>query len=98
GSATVNVATPTPVLTSIAVSPSSATLATGATQQFSATAKDQNGNAMSGVTFTWSSTGGTIDQTGKYTAGSTAGTFSAKATSGSVSGSATVNVTSSTPP
>src|SRR5256886_11368910 len=54
-----------------------------------ATAKDQNGNTMSGVTFTWTATGGTIDSTGKYSAGSTAGTFSVKATSGSVSGSAT---------
>jgi hypothetical protein len=86
--------TPTPVLTSIAVSPSTASVVIGGTQQFTATARDQNGATMSGVTFTWTATGGSIDQTGKYTAGSTAGTFSATATSGSVKGSATITITS----
>jgi hypothetical protein len=86
-----------PVLTKITVTPNPASVATGGTQAFRATATDQNGNPMSGITFTWTATGGTIDATGKYTAGSTAGTFQATAKSGSVSGSATINVTSPVP-
>jgi hypothetical protein len=87
---------PPPVLTTIAVSPNPANLAAGAPQTFTAQGADQNGQPMS-TTFTWSATGGTIDQSGNYTAGPTAGTFSVTATSGNVSGSATVTITS-TPP
>ncbi len=43
-----------PVLTTITVSPASASVQTGATQQFTATGKDQFGQPMSGPTFTWS--------------------------------------------
>jgi hypothetical protein len=41
---------------SILVAPASASVQTGATQQFSATARDQFGNTLSGVSYTWSST------------------------------------------
>ena len=86
------------VLTSIAVSPTSAALNTGGTQQFTATALDQNGNALSPQpAFTWSTSGvGTIGgSTGLYTAGSTPGSATVQATSGSVSGTASVTVTAS---
>lgn len=57
-----------PTLSTIDVTPDSATLdSIGATQQFEATANDQNGNTMSRVTFTWSSsdtTVATVDSTG----------------------------------
>ena len=99
GTASVTV-TATPVLTTITVSPASASVATGATQQFSATGKDQFGNPVSPQpTFTWSvSGGGTISASGLFTAGSTAGgPFTVTAASGSVSGTASVTVTS-TPP
>ena len=48
--------TPTPVPTTVTVTPTPVTLnAFGATQQLTATVRDQNGNAMSGQTVTWSS-------------------------------------------
>src|SRR5581483_3842680 len=65
---------------------------------FTAQAKDTNGNAMTGVTFTWTATGGTVTATGSYTAGSTAGNFSVTATSGTVKGSASVAVSAPPPP
>lgn len=43
----------TPVLTSITISPSSASLAIGQSRQFTAVAKDQKGKTMSGITFQW---------------------------------------------
>jgi uncharacterized protein YjdB len=47
---------PTSVPTTISVSPSSASLASlGATQQFTATVKDQTGATMTGLTVSWSS-------------------------------------------
>ena len=82
-------------LTSIVVSPSSATINTSATQQFSATARDQFAtNLAAQPTFTWSLSGvGTISTSGLYTAGTTAGgPYTIAATSGSVSGTASVTV------
>ena len=89
--------TAAPVLTTITVAPSSASVQTSATQQFTATGHDQFGQPMSPQpTFTWSvSGGGTIDATGLFTAGATAGgPFTVTATSGSVNGPASVTVTS----
>ena len=89
-----------PVLTSITVSPASASVQTGKTQQFTATGKDQFGQPLSPQpTFTWSVTGGgNISASGLFTAGSTAGgPFTVTASSGSVSGTASVTVTSMPP-
>ncbi len=89
-----------PVLTTITVAPSSASVQTGGTQQFTATGFDQFGNPMSPQpTFTWSvSGGGTINSSGLFTAGSTAGgPFTVTAASGTVSGTASVTVTSVPP-
>jgi hypothetical protein len=86
-----------PTLTSISVSPSSASVIVNTTQQFTATAKDQFGNAMSPQpSFTWTvSGGGTINSNGLFTAGSTAGgPYTVTAASGGVSGTASVTVTS----
>jgi uncharacterized protein (DUF362 family) len=83
-------------LTSIVVSPSSATVNTSATQQFSATARDQFvANLTTQPTFTWTvSGGGTISSSGLFTAGTTAGgPYTVTASSGSVSGTASVTVT-----
>ena len=85
-----------PVLTTITVSPTSASVATGGTQQFTATGLDQFNQPVSPQpAFTWSvSGGGTISTSGLFTAGTTAGgPFTVKATSGSLSGSASVTVT-----
>jgi hypothetical protein len=69
---TVNAA---PVVT-VAVSPTNAVVQTGKTQQFTATV---TGNSNTAVT--WTATGGTISNTGLFTAGATAGSFSVTATS-----------------
>ena len=45
--------TKAPVLTTISITPSSARVVTGGTMKFTATAKDQKGKEMTGVTFTW---------------------------------------------
>jgi uncharacterized repeat protein (TIGR02543 family) len=82
-------------LTSIVVSPSSASIATSATQQFTATARDQFATSLTTQpTFTWAANGGgTVSSSGLFTAGTAAGTFTVTASSGSVSGSASVAVT-----
>jgi subtilisin family serine protease len=86
---------PPPVLTTITVSPATASVQTSGTQQFTATGLDQSGQPLSPQpTFTWSvSGGGTISTSGLFTAGSTTGPFTVTATSGSVSGTASVTVT-----
>jgi hypothetical protein len=86
-------------LTSVVVSPSSATVSTSATQQFTATARDQFAtNLATQPTFTWSvSGGGTISSSGLFTAGTTAGgPYTVTAQSGGVSGNASVTVAQST--
>lgn len=84
-----------PGITSITVSPN-ATLPISTTQQFTAVAKDMNGNVIA-TSPTWSvvAGGGTITSTGLFTAGLTAGTYSntVKAASGTTTGYASVNVT-----
>lgn len=87
--------TPDRRLTSIEVSPSSATFSTiGASQSFSATAKDQNGSTMSGVSFTWSvgdTAVATVSGNGTVTSKAT-GTTEVSAEASGVSGSADVSV------
>ncbi len=63
------------IVRGLVVSPSTVTLASGASQQFSA--------QLVGVDepVTWSATGGTIDPNGLFTAGSAAGAFTVTATS-----------------
>ena len=84
-------------LTSIVVTPATASINTGTTQQFAASAKDQFGNSLTTQpTFTWSVVSGgvgTISTSGLYTAGSTAGSATIHAVSGAVTGSASVTVT-----
>lgn len=87
-------------LSSITVSPGSANVAPGATQAFTAAAKDQFGAALSSPAYTWSvSGGGSIGSSGTFTAGSTAGgPFTVAAASAGVRGTASVTVTSAPPP
>ena len=95
GRGSIAVANVPPVLTTITVSPASASVQTGATQQFSATAKDQFGQPMSPQpAITWSVTGdSTVSSSGLVTAGPTTGTFTVTAASGGVSGTASLTVT-----
>jgi uncharacterized repeat protein (TIGR02543 family) len=82
--------------TSIVASPPSATVNTSATQQFTAVERDQFAtNLTTQPAFTWSvSGGGTINASGLFTAGTTAGgPYTVTAKSGSISGTGTVTVT-----
>ena len=92
---------PAPLLTSITVSPASAALSTGGTQQFTAVANDQNGNPLSlQPAFTWSVVSGgvgTVSASGLYSAGTTPGSATVQAASGSVHGAAIVTVTAPIP-
>jgi hypothetical protein len=76
----------------VTVSPATVTAAPGGTVQFTATVQNTTNNAVG-----WGATGGTIDQNGLYTAGSTPGTFSVAAASvedPNAVGSATVTIAS----
>lgn len=53
--ASLTVLPPAPILTSIAVTPVSASIFTGGTQQLTAVGYDQSGNPMSGIAFAWAS-------------------------------------------
>ena len=84
------------VLTSITVAPASATVSAGATQAFTATAKDASNAPMNPQpSFAWTvSGGGTISAAGVFSAGGVnGGPFTVTATSGGKSGTAGVMVT-----
>ncbi|MCJ7593130.1 MAG: FG-GAP-like repeat-containing protein, partial [Woeseiaceae bacterium] len=80
-----------PVLSDVVVTPSTAALTSGGTQQFVASGTDQYGDVFP-VVATWSATGGLIDVDGIYTAGFIAGSFVVTATDGSVSKTASVSI------
>jgi len=95
--ANIRCSTATPVLTTITVSPASASVQPGGTQPFSATGLDQFGQPLSPQpAFTWSvGGGGTLSAGGLFTAGSTVGgPYTVTATSGSLTGTASVSVKS----
>ena len=75
GTASVSVTAAPPVLATISVAPASASVPAGGKQQFTATGLDQFGQALiPQPSFGWSvSGGGTIDASGLFHAGSTAG-------------------------
>jgi len=75
---------------SVVISPTSASLLTNGTQQFTATVSGSSNTAV-----TWSTTGGSVSPSGLYTAPGTAGNYTVKATSvadNTKSASATVTV------
>ena len=85
-------------LATLTVTPASATLAAGGTQQFTVTGTDQDGNQVTVDAETWSvaSGGGTINSsTGLFTAGTTAGTFTntVTVTCNGITGTATIIIT-----
>jgi beta propeller repeat protein len=88
-------------LNHIDLTPSSQTLSIGGVQDFTASGQDQYHNVISGLSFTWTATGGTIvpqapnppGVTARYTAGTTAGTsFYVRATSGGIFTNAPITV------
>jgi uncharacterized protein YjdB len=91
GASTITVNVP---VASVAVTPGTATLQIGQTQQFTATARDAAGNTITGKTFTWNSSNpavATVDGSGLVRAVS-AGNASITASTDGRSGSATVTV------
>jgi Putative Ig domain/Bacterial Ig-like domain (group 2) len=89
-----------PTVASVSISPASASVVIGATEQFSATAKDSSGNAISGVTFTWSSSStatATINSSGLATAVA-AGTSSITASASGITSSASTLTVTAPPP
>jgi hypothetical protein len=79
GSATVTVSAAVSPIVSLSVSPYPASVLTGGTQAFAATATRQDGSTLV-PTVTWTATGGTITPDGIYSAGATAGSFAVTAT------------------
>jgi predicted outer membrane repeat protein len=90
------VVTVNPDLTTIMVSPGSAAVAVGGTQQFTAVGYDQFGAEMPDQTFTWTTTLGEISTSGLWTAPSNLGIGSVTATVGLISGSGHVTAGSLT--
>ncbi|HET6701976.1 MAG TPA: Ig-like domain-containing protein [Gemmatimonadaceae bacterium] len=88
---------PPPTVTSLVLSPASATLATSATQQFTATEQLSNGTSRAASGVTWSATGGTVSTSGLYTAGGTGGSYRviARGTTGHAD---TASITINAPP
>ncbi|MFA5866610.1 MAG: hypothetical protein WC891_01395 [Actinomycetota bacterium] len=93
--------TPAPItinpgpLNHIDVTPSSAILLSGATSNFTASGQDVYHNAISGLPYIWSATGGGVSATGPsmtYTAWTTAGTYQVTATANAVPGSSAVTI------
>ncbi|HLK67269.1 MAG TPA: Ig-like domain-containing protein [Bryobacteraceae bacterium] len=92
--ATAHVTIQSPPAISVTISPTTATLQSGATQQFTATVTGITNTAV-----TWSATGGTISSAGLYTAGQTAGSFSVVATAAAdttKTATASVSITTAT--
>ena len=84
-----------PVLTTILVTPASATMDVGDAQDFQARGYDQFGDPYPGEPYDFSTAAGSVAMldpaTGRFTAGTTAGSFTLTVTSGAVS--ATVPIT-----
>jgi hypothetical protein len=93
----VTISASAPTLTVLDLSPSSASLQTGGTRQFSVTGTWSDGSTTT-PSVTWAATGGTISSSGMYTAGSSAGTFRviAKQLNGAKADTAAITLT--TPP
>ena len=87
------------VTTSVSVTPAASSVSLGGSASFSASASDQFGDAMAvQPTFSWGvSGGGSIDGSGNFTAGSTAGVYTVTATGDGVDGTASVTVSDLAP-
>lgn len=97
----VTIPSTTSTISSITVAPATATVAPAAAQQFTASAKLSNGSTQSNPAVTWTATGGTVTSAGRFTAGSSAGSFRviASSSNGKADTSAvTVTVVQTPPP
>ena len=107
GGATLTVTQPASVLTSIDASPSSASIQAGAAQQFTVVGFDQYGNAMTGITFAWSSSNTNVatvsginaeGETIGVASGIAAGSTQITVNSAGVTAAVSLNVTAPPPP
>jgi len=89
---------PPPALAEVIVTPGTASLNTGATQQFSASEVMSDGSTSALSAATWSATGGSITNGGRYTAGTTAGNYKVIGASGGKADTASITVTAPPPP
>jgi hypothetical protein len=80
-------------LTGLTVSPKVASLSTGGTLQFTATAIWNDGSTTL-PTLTWNASGGTISSSGRYTAGSVAGNYWATVSAAGLSDAAVLTISS----
>ena len=99
GTATLTVTEPPPVVATVTVSPSEASIEEGQTQQFEAIAATAEGMAIADVEFTWTSSDdivATVNSMGLAT-GVSAGEVMITATVDDVSGTATLTVTEPPP-
>jgi hypothetical protein len=94
--ATVTIAASTATVSMLLLTPPSASLATGGSQQFSVSAVLSDGSTQADPAATWKATGGTISTSGLYQAGGKAGNYLVIATSGNGKGD-TSAVTLSSP-
>ncbi len=85
-------AAPVPTLVAIELSPSSASLNTGGSQQFSVIGRMSDGGTQA-VTPSYQATGGTISTGGLYSAGGTAGNFRVIATASGFADTSSVTLT-----
>ena len=93
----VTVTTEVSSVTAVTISPSSVTLASGASQHFTASARLSDGTSQS-TNITYQATGGTIDPSGLYTAGSTGGAYRVVAASSGKADTSLVTITASSSP
>src|SRR5690349_526010 len=77
--ASVTIAAPAPTLTAVQLTPATASVQTGGTQQFAASGKMSDGSSTT-IAVVYSATGGSISSGGNYTAGQVAGTYRVVAT------------------
>lgn len=80
-------------LTSLQLTPNTASIQASQTRQFTVAGRDQFGQAMASIpAVTWSATGGTVSVSGLFTAGSVAGSGSVRAQAGTISATATIAI------
>ncbi len=99
GSASLTVTEPPPTVATIEVSPGSASIEEGDTQQFNATATESDGSVITGVSFAWSSSNSavaTVNANGHATAVN-AGSATIRATAEGITGTASLTVTEPPP-
>jgi uncharacterized protein YjdB len=99
GTSAITVTAVPPVVTTVTITPMSASVTAGATTTLQATVKDQNGNVMTGQTVSWSTSNAaaaTVNSTGVVT-GVAAGSATITATSSGKTGISTVTVTAVAP-